>query len=247
MNPYFNENTVLDYVKLHLGYPFNIIEFDDNFLINEIICSNNYLKEFSQYFPKEERIELNDSNNLDTMEINTAKPGNYKGIYNNRWKLHSENEILAVQKVIRSAFGGNAILYGDAPVYQNPIGFSTDNFLLSMTEPRITFRFYYPDILEVYGMARTHTMMAVLSTVHDKDLSSIPSSLHMSYNRFCLYTAANFILAIRYKYETMETPFGQISLNIQWIQDLANKKTELIQEFRHPGNWNSRGAGILVI
>lgn len=247
MNPYFNENTVLDYVKLHLGHPFNIIEFDDNFLINEIICSNNYLKEFSQYFPKEERVELNDSNNIAKTENKGYNKGNFKGLYNNSWKLESENEILSVYKVIQSTFVGNAALYGDIPMYQNPLGFNTDNFLISMTEPKITFKFYYPDILEVYGMTKTHTMMAVLNVVHDKDLSSIPSSLHMSYNKFCLYTAANFILAIRYKYETMDTPFGQISLNIPWIQDLANKKQDLIQEFRHPGNWNSRGAGILVV
>lgn len=254
MNPYFNENTVLEYVKRTLGVPFNIIEFDDDFLINNIILEHNYLKEFSQYFPKEERIYLTAENNEANRQavIASMYPDKYKNQTaglpeNNRWYLECENEILGVKDVISTSINTLNVVYNDSYIFANPIESATNNLMRSMTGLKISYKFFYPNVVEVYGYPRDRNMLAILDVVHDKDLSSIPSTLHMSYNRFCLYNTANYILHIRNKYSEIETPFGSINLNIEFLQSLADKKEELIQEFKGVGNYAARGLALFVI
>lgn len=247
MNPYFNENTVLDYVKQVLGAPFNIIEFDDDYLINNIIVRHDYLKEFSRYFPKEERIILTEENKVKLNDyINQNSNNNLQYINSNRWYLNSENEILGVRDVISNNFYGGEYIYNDTILHSNPLDFSVYNLMSSIVDNKVSFNFYYPDILEVKGFSKMNNMVAILDVVHDKDLSSIPSSLHMHYNKFALYTAADAILHIRGKYNNLSTPFGEININMELIQSLADKKAELIQEFKGVGNLTRRGVSVFV-
>lgn len=254
MNPYFNENTVLDYVKQTLGVPFNIIEFSDEELINNIILNHNYLKEFSQYFPKEERIELNMENNQSTIieKLKTTNPEKYEKYkrqpeLSNRWVLDVDNEILGVRKIISSSSNEVLAFYSDVINYGNPVDFATTQMTRSLVEQPMTHIFYYPNIVEVKGYPKNRIMTAVLDVVHDNDLSSIPSTLHHSYNKLCLYNTASALLGIRYKYANMSTPFGELNLNIEYLQQLADKKQELIQEFKSPANFASRGVALFVM
>lgn len=248
MNPYFNENTVLDYIKKELGHPYNVIEFDDDYLINQLITNQNYLKEFSQYFPKEERLLLTKDNALSYNNIyeDAGVPPTHAAI-NNRWLLESDNEILGVKRVINNSLY-NTAYYNDMMVgIVHPIDYATSNLNKSIIEPTLTHHFIYPDILEVKGWHRGWELMAILETVHDKDLTSIPSSLHVRFNHFCLYTAAKMILHIRAKYSGMQTPFGELNINVDMLQSLADKKEELIESFRSANNFTSRGVAVFVM
>lgn len=254
MNSYFNENTVLDYVKQHLGVPYNIIEFDDDYLIQNIILNHNYLKEFSQFFPKEDRCYLNEQNNESAVNarLKASNPERFKDLvvdefHSNRWLLDSENEILGVRDVIVTSMNSINTFYSDAYIFANPIETATSNLVRSFMDIKISYKFFYPNLIEVKGYPRHTNMMAVLDVVHDKDLSSIPSSLHSYFNKFSLYNTANAILHIRNKYTDIETPFGSINLNVDFLRELADKKNELLQEFRGVGNLTSRGLGIFVL
>lgn len=254
MNQYFNENTVLDYVKQSLGAPYNIIEFDDDYLIDRIILNHNYLKEFSQYFPKEERIYLTSENNESVINrrLKEKNPEKFTNLQvneyeNNRWVLDTENEILGVKNILSTSVNTIHSFYSDAFIYSNPIESSTNNLVRSMADIKISYKFYYPNIVEVKGYPRNLNMLAILDVVHDKDLSSIPSTLHHPFNRFCLYNTANALLHIRNKYSDIETPFGSININIDFLREMAEKKNELIQEFKSAANLTSRGLGIFVL
>lgn len=253
MNPYFNENTVLDYIKQSLGVPYNVIEFSDEELVNNIILNHNYLKEFSQYFPKEERVELNMENNQKTVidRLKYTNPEKYDSYskseeLSNRWYLNVDNEILGVRKIISSSSNEVLAFYSDVINYGNPLDYATGQMTRSMAEQPMTHIFYYPNVVEVRGYPKNRLMTAVLDVVHDKDLSSIPSTLHHSYNKLCLYNTANALLGIRSKYSNMSTPFGELNLNLDYLQSLAEKKTELIQEFKSPANFATRGVAVFV-
>lgn len=253
MNPFFNENTVLDYIKQSLGVPYNVIEFSDEELVNNIILNHNYLKEFSQYFPKEERVELNMENNQKTMidKLKYTNPEKYNTYskseeLSNRWYLNVDNEILGVRKIVSSSSNEVLAFYSDVINYGNPLDYATGQMTRSMAEQPMTHIFYYPNVVEVRGYPKNRLMTAVLDVVHDKDLSSIPSTLHHSYNKLCLYNTANALLGIRSKYSNMSTPFGELNLNLDYLQSLAEKKAELIQEFKSPANFASRGVAVFV-
>lgn len=158
MNQYFNENTVLDYVKQSLGAPYNIIEFDDDYLIDRIILNHNYLKEFSQYFPKEERIYLTSENNESVINrrLKEKNPEKFTNLQvneyeNNRWVLDTENEILGVKNILSTSVNTIHSFYSDAFIYSNPIESSTNNLVRSMADIKISYKFYYPNIVEVKG------------------------------------------------------------------------------------------------
>lgn len=259
MNEYFNEQTVLNYIKTNLGVPFNILEFDDDFLINEVIVNHNYLKEFSAYFPKEEHIPLVRENSLSYImnEEKDKKPEENKNqsylkeVEDNIWLIEPKDgsEILGVKRIIHNSLHDLYQVY-DVMHYSHPTDISTYNLNSSMLAPTLTYKFTYPNKLQVFGLGvnfrLAYASIAVCETVH-KGLETIPSSLHFAYNKFCLYTTAVLLLHVRTKYENFSTPFGELNLNLNWLQDLAAKKAELIEEFRRPSNFNQRAVGIFVL
>ena len=254
MNPYFNENTILAYIKKMLGVPFNILELNDETLINDVILDHSFLKEFSQYFPKEERITLSQENNERTIieSLKKKNPNKYKDInfknkFHNVWLLDSKNEIIGIRDIIHNPANDILAYYGDIMTYANPVETATYDLTRSMIEKPITFKFYYPNKVEVLGYNRSYDMIAIVDVVHDKDLSSIPSSLHLEYQKLCLYNTANLVLHIRQKYNNMSTPFGELNINVEWMQELAGRKQELLQQFKSPGNFASRGMGMVVL
>lgn len=254
MNPWFNETTVLEYIKREFGVPFNILEFDDDYIVEKVIRDQTNLKEFSRYFPKEERVILDTHNNERAVleKLYNSNPKKYKDmplptVDSNIWVLDSDNEILGVKRIINNPINDSLAYYADMYSIDNPVESATFDLTRSFMNKPITHKFLHPNRVEIKGYCRPGRMLAILETVHDNDLSTIPSSLHIDYKNLCVYNTAELILRVRNKYTNMSTPFGELNLNIDWIQQIADKKMELIQSFAAPSNFTSRGLGIIVV
>ena len=254
MNPWFNETTVLEYIKKVFGVPYNILEFEDDYIVEKVIKDQTNLKEFSRYFPKEERIVLDTHNNERTVLSNlyNSNPKRYKDLKipkqdSNIWVLESDNEILGIKRIINNPINDSLAYYADSYAISNPVESATFDLTRSFMNKPITHKFLHPNRVEIKGYCRPGRMMAILETVHDNDLSTIPSSLHLEYNKLCTYRTAELLLHIRNKYTNMSTPFGELNVNTDWIQQIADKKTELLQSFASPSNFTSRGLGIIVV
>lgn len=266
LNPDFNANIVLSFIKYHLGYPNNIIELSDDFIIDNIILHPHYLVEFSKYCPKEERIYLTaDNNELEELKVMRKKnPELFDGIniargnnlnldnvntrMHNRWILNSQNIIIGIKSVDYLRAGSiYELFYNGYYNYGNHVDQASMNLMHAMNDVVMTHKFYPPNIVEVQGFPRYYKLMATIEVSHDKDLSSIPPNIRDIFMKFCLYTTASYLLGIRSKYSNLSTTIGEISLNLDFLSNLAEKKNELYASLRHVGNFNSRGLGIVVV
>jgi len=226
----FNERVVCDYIKKKLGHPYNIIELSDSDIIS--IFTDGVLKKFSKYFPYETRQILN---------INDAVPYG-----SNSFRLDiSKNEVISVQNVIGDS--NNFIAKYANVGSSDPLNDTLNSFIRDYGKNIGSFKFIHPNILEVYNGIYTPLFLVKVLAVHNKDLTSIPINLQDLFRDYALYNVAEYIYGIRVKYNELNTPFGTLNLNLDFLRELIDKKQQFEEDnFKKVGNFNRNLAGIIV-
>jgi len=223
-----NPSRVLNYVKDNLAFPFHFIELDDTKIMNYI--QTYTLREFSYYFPDIKKMPLN----LD-LDMNKV-PGRQNEFY-----LYEPEglEILNIKDIYFPM--GSLILFGHPPLGPLTYGELKDFALAVETSVSVkqfssfdyTFEFIHPNVVRISPVPNnTGTVTVEYERIQPSDFRMVSNEFQVL---FCELALADIMILIgrirkRYADGTLKTPFGEIPLSADILDEGKEKKRELIEK-----------------
>lgn len=224
----YTELDLLESVKSAFGVPNNLIELDDerilNFLIKEV------RRDFSKYHPYERTFTLTES---DLINVNS-----------NIFTIPEEkcSEIINVKSVLDDA---TSVLSGFS-ASNNRVDFdlldSIDRTMSTQGSSRsgeLTFKFQHPNELTVFERS-SNTLVVKVNRLHLADFSTVSYNEQDILERYAKINIAEKLIAIRRKYGSFNTPFGEIQLDLETITEILASKQEFMESERKAGNLTKR-------
>jgi len=210
------------YIEANIGYKFRDIEIDDNEIMDAII--NHTLPVFSSYFPCQYRKFLTPCDRVpDTMNqffIDSTDP-------------QEPYEILGVSQIYVGDY--NNLGYDTSMIlgYNYASGFSNIFANLGrMAINPVVFEFIPPNRVEIRPNSYKTNFLIELKVVHPPHLRTIHPGMEEYFKRLALYDIQIYLYNIRSRFQTLNTPFGQIDLNLDILNDAFSKREELLELFR---------------
>jgi hypothetical protein len=221
-----NWNNIISHIKYSLGIPYNLLEITDDDIIN--FLKNQVLPEFSQYVPNKLFIQLTPA---DSTGVNNQTFHQYE------YKLNIPDEIyvLGVENVFfnqSSPFSENSW----SSMFVDPTDIVLSNAYTTLRESlQVVPEFnYLPPRTITLSLLMGNGVIAEVNTIHNA-LDTIPPDLYNNtFKKMCLSGVLKYLYNIRSKFSNLTTPFGEIQLN---IQDLQNRAAQLDQEIQDNFNW----------
>lgn len=205
-----NWNNVLEYIKLFLGVPVNLLEISDDDLVKYL--KRQVMPLFSQYTPAKKftyitpahRISMTSGAPQFRYSI-PIEPGEYIVDIFGAYPLRDVS--------IVDTFGGALI---NAQMTMDMVIANTYIDAVRSLQVRNTWEFIPPNILvfdqEIAACAVIYnTPHVVLDTVR-------PDLYHKSFKPLCLGFTKLWVASMRSKFEGLATPFGQMNLNYDRLQ-----------------------------
>jgi hypothetical protein len=199
-------DSVLEYVKLNLGFPYKSIEHEDQTILNYI--NTHTVNLFSGYVADIARMQF---------DADDAVPGT-----NNAEYIMNDPEgcdILNVKDVIHSitdAFVTNHPWlffpsYDDLPGHYIDIFRSRTQNMLSLTKK--TYEFVPPNKLYLTPIRFVTAFLVKYERTHPTDYSTIPAQWISVFLDLALADVKDLVASIRELYGELTTPWGPIPLN----------------------------------
>lgn len=214
-----NWNNVVQYIKANFGIKSSNLEFTDDELIEYF--KEHTLSMFSQHIPKRSwaLIDNTEPNNLFSQWV---------------YKLNVPEDITILDVV--NVYKGNEVGLITSGMYMfNPVDTVMANTLSTMVEhllPLNTFEFIQPNLIKFDSdPAISNTGCIVEIYIEHTDLNSIPRDMyHKLFKEMCLADAFTLIINTRNKFTNVTTPFGQVDLNIDYLQQRLDNINQKISE-----------------
>lgn len=224
-----NQSRVLDYIKKNLGFPFMHVEWSDEEILEYV--DEHTLKDFSYYFPEEKRMGLN-------LQLSANQvPGR-----SNEWYLNEPQglEILNVMDVYFSQ--GNSILLGHPPIgvlshgelREFALAVETSMTTKLFSDYDHTLEFIHPNKVRISPAPTNENFVTVeYERIQHSDLSGIPNEFQRLFEEFALADIMIVLGRIRKRYGggNLRTPFGEIPLESDILDEGKEKRRELIDKF----------------
>ena len=225
-------NDILSYLKLGLGAPLNLLEFSDDELIQNL--KDHVLSYFSHYSPNKKYVFITDAN-----KIKTAGSGQPQFIY--KIPREIDEPIIDILDVYFAPYGLLSEEYGMYPLnHQGAIDMVIANSYIDAIRSigvRQTWEFKSPDLLILdqglsdYSIISGGSCVVQFATIH-KTLDTIePDFYTLAFKKLCLGQTMLWLAALRNKYESIATPFGQINVNWQMLQETGQRLIEESNQF----------------
>ena len=224
-----NQSRVLHYIKAELGFPFHLIEYTDEQILEYITTYT--IREFSYYIPDTVSIAYN-------VQLAANKvPGKANEFY-----IQDDQglEILNVSNIFFSQ--SNLLLAGHPPL--GPMNFGEirswildvemAGMLKQYSNWNFTFEFKHPNIVRISPNPTSEEWIVIeYERMHPPDLSKVPNDLQMI---FCQLATADIMILlgrIRKKYEgNLKTPFGDIPISAEVGDEGKEKKTAILEKLQ---------------
>lgn len=226
-----NQSRVLDYVKDHLGFPFQQLELTDDKLLEFITTYT--LREFSYYIPEVKKMNLN------LVNTNTQVPGR-----GNEYYLEDPDglEILSVIEVYFPM--SHYIMHGHPPLgplshgelgeWALSTAMSMDVLMHSSFDK--TYEFTHPNVLRISPVTphQDRNVTVEYERIQPPDLRGIPNDLQIIFCQFALADTMIRIGRIRKKYSdgVMRSPFGEIPISAEILDEGKEMKRELLERLK---------------
>ena len=212
-------STLLRHIKSNLGSTVRPLPITDDEIM-EIVIEES-LPTFSKFYPYMYPVTINP--NRDKIEDR-----NRSSVY-----VMDTNgmEILGVAKVYRTDGATEDNRY---PYYatNNIFDMAIANNYLSLTNVPETFQFYPPSLVELFPKNFSDTdFMVVTKCVHLPSLQTIPINLKDEFFQLADIDVRIALYPILKQYDQLNTPFGQIDLKINDLEDAKNERKEIIETF----------------
>ena len=221
-----NWNNVLIYVKANLGTKSSDLEITDDEFVT-------YFKEitlpyFSQIIPLHAWSVLSNSNLVNIPHFKSRSA----------YEIKLEEFTIIDVSSVYLGHSSNSMLQ---TIYTaNPADIVMANTLNDMVKFLNTFNdyeFIKPNYIRFSEVPRNNMFIVELNVEHN-DCSTIPSDMyHKLFRQMCLVDGLELILHNRNKFTNITTPFGNIDLNFDYIQqrvsDLRRQNEEMIDYLPH--------------
>jgi hypothetical protein len=152
---------------------------------------------------------------------------NRNGIY----QIQANNERLLGVNRVRDGVGAFGAFPYDPLMFGNILDRQLIADQQSATELSLTWDFRPPNILELFPKGlRYNEIYVECKCVHPTHLRTIPPTAREILKELFLSDLAIDVLSIRQYFQTMQTVYGEINLNIERLQAQADKRTEIIDK-----------------
>ncbi|MDD4081807.1 MAG: hypothetical protein PHD05_00335 [Sphaerochaetaceae bacterium] len=210
-------NDVLEYIKLNVGVPINLLEIPDDDLIGYL--RRQVLTSFSQFAPAKVFTTVSSSNLIN------GGPGHPQYAY--KIPVPDGTYIVDILEVmptndtsIVDTFGAALI---NASQAMDLVMANTYMDAIKSLQIRQTWEFIPPDILIFDSLI---TMCVVVYNTPHVVLNTIrPDLYHRAFKPLCLGHTKIWLASMRSKFENLSTPFGPLNLN---FVELRNEGQTLI-------------------
>jgi len=238
-------NNVTRYIKRKLGVPLNFLELSDDD-IKEII-TDDVLPAFSQYIGKpawfrlgaQHLIGIKEATDQSASDLPAEVFTTYYMAEEYRIPVPDNMAIVDIQEIYWPQYfsGGGGI---DSDIIQsmgfiqaNPMDIAMMNTysdIIKSMQSVPTFRFISPDKVLLDTALRGKEFIIECKTIHT-DLTTIPSDMyHEIFKPYALAEIIDTVVQMRKKYRTLSTPFGEINLNYEDLQQRHDQIMQTVQE-----------------
>jgi len=191
-------------------------DFQDSDLL--ALLEQETLPTFSVYLPWLERV---------TVDVKLDQLPGQEGIYQIR---RAPGTIIGINRLMEGvgAFGAfpyDPLLFGDV----------LDRQLVadrqSMSEVSMTWQFRAPNVVEVYPKGLTYQNLTFeVKLVHPTHLRTIPFGARETLRDLYLADLAADVLTVRQYFQSLQTVFGEMNLNLDRLQQHADKRQDIIEK-----------------
>lgn len=203
-------NDILDYVKVNLGVPVNLLEIPDDELIGYL--RRHVLTLFSQYAPHKAYAFITEENRINW---GTGSPQYmYKIPVPEGTYIIDIYEAMPTKEISIVDMYGGAIINAQAAM-DLVISNSYIDAVRSL-QTRATWEFIPPDVM-VFDK-QTTSCVVVYNTPHSVLNTIRPDLYHRAFKPLALGHTKLWIAAMRSKFENLATPFGTLNLNYDKLQ-----------------------------
>jgi hypothetical protein len=223
-----NLTSVLRRVEMELGVSHRVIELMSDQLIRTV--KEESVQVFSQYYPHLMKHVINEKED----RVNPKMTGRYY-IKVEDW------EILGVSKFLADSMsqGIASPYYAPYQSYQDPFDAQIGADRRSMVEEPITWKWIPPNQVEthqkwIYG----GNLTIEIKVVHHEDLWTIPLTYREEFMKLALLDCKIATYAIRSQFSQINSPFGNIELNVDDLREAPQKREELLEKWR--GNFGKQ-------
>ncbi|MBC8427615.1 MAG: hypothetical protein H8D97_01860 [Proteobacteria bacterium] len=230
-----NWNHVISYIRSQIG-SINQLEISDDELIEYL--RNHTLPEFSIFSPAKLWVLLSDS---DRVIVNPLDPALQDTTYDEDTytiPLPEDVEIINVENAYfrRGISGGDNAFGKYSHIYQtDPRDTVMNNTFSTMMDYLKTVQYYeyLPPKTIVFGhQINSNGLILELHVYHVK-LSTIKRDIYTNlFRKMAVYDIINMIIANRSKFQQVSSPFGEIQLNIEFLEKKAEKFEQQIEEYK---------------
>jgi hypothetical protein len=223
----FNINFVVNRILKSLGASSNKVEIE-NLDILQIILSDTLIT-FSKYFPYQHRHILKPEDKV---------PGYGSGWY----FVNIPLPILGAARIVGgmdnravgsssvSSIGADVIFTGSTMNDLTDLN-ALNNFIGATSLP-ITVQFHPPNVVEILPKSTYDHSMVLLNCIHPETLHTIGLNMSDYFIKLATYDVLIALKEILKKFGTISTIFGEISINMEDMDEAQTKKDELIETFR---------------
>ena len=210
---------VLRYLNRMLGASMQELELNEDEMMRVVFQES--LNTFSKYFPYFFKIPIKRSDSIG---------GGYTNVY--RIPNDDHIEIFGVHRVWldnMNQFGGSLL-----PLVNDPLQQQLLNDTLSMLITPTTFTYEAPDLVTIRPkIERAGTAMIEVKGVHPKHMRTIPIAMRDQFLRLCLDDVLLSLYPLRHRFESMSTPYGNIQLFLEQMDNAASDKAELLEKWQN--------------
>jgi len=220
-----NWDNLIDYIKLNMGAPALALEYSDEDMVK--IIKNHVLPEFSRYIPLMRYYLMREEENC--IQENPTKIYEIK---NFPYKIIKIDEIISQPGILDMLQTASTAIYsGDIT---NLLGANYVNQAKTTVLADDTWTFLPPNKIELIKSMNSmwiyDNFIAKFACVHD-DPTTVDPDLYVYLRDLALAEIMLFIGRIRTKYQSFNTPVGQVDMNAQeFIQEGQNLKREVLEK-----------------
>lgn len=224
-----SQSEVLRYVKDNLAFPWHMIEWDDDKILEYI--DDNTRKEFSYYHPQDNQF----------VPLNTSLAANKVPGTQNRFYITEPCGLEIYNIVEMYTSSGELYLHGHPPLGPLTHGEIADWAVaveMAMTTKQFssfdyTFEFSHPNIIRIspVNSGSIGTVILEYEREQPSDLSGIRNDLHMYFKKMALGDVMMAVGRIRKRYGdgTLRTPFGEIPLGSDIYEEGKEMKRDVME------------------
>lgn len=229
-----NWNHITSYIRSQIG-SINELEITDDELINHL--REHTLPEFSIFSPARLWVLLSD---CDRVQVNPLDPDMQDKTYDEDTytvPLPPDVEIINIENAYfrrgtsgQDGFDGYSYLYQTDP--RDTVMNNTFNTMMNYLTTVQYYEYLPPNII-MFGKQINESGIILELHVYHVKLETIKRDIYTNlFRKMAVYDIIQMIIANRSKFQQLTSPFGEIGLNIEFLDRKAEKLEQQIEEYK---------------